>query len=85
MDQRTDLPARRIELVVEGAGALVMLELLRQADTGATSLLRHVNHIYFAFPVANHGCLLEQMQKLQRLSSKHPAEGDNVADLANRR
>jgi len=43
-----------------------------------------VNRIHFAFPVANHDCLLEQMKTLQRLSSNHPEAHTSLADLADR-
>ena len=76
-------PEQRIELVVEGAGALVLIELLRQAGPRAATLLRHVRRVHIAFPVANHECLLGEMGRLKYADTR-PAERASVEDLARR-
>ena len=52
------LPYRRIDLVFEGAGALVFVELLRHSGIQAASILRHVRAIFLASPVTSHNSLL---------------------------
>jgi len=78
------MPKRRIELVVEGAGALVFIAFLRQAGAETTELLRHVNGIHLAYPVANHNCLLRVIKNHKQLYSKCSKSISEFNDLMQR-
>lgn len=83
-DQAARLPMRRIELVIEGAGALVFVELLRQSGTEINELLRHVNGIHLAYPVANHDCLLQVFKDCKQQFAKNTGSSTAFDDLLHR-
>ncbi|MEE9319132.1 MAG: hypothetical protein V3U76_01685 [Granulosicoccus sp.] len=84
VSQAVFLPERRIELVVEGAGALVFVEFLRQAGAETTDLLRHVNRIHLAYPVANHDYLLRVIKNYKQLCIERTDSISGFNDLTQR-
>lgn len=78
-DDQEDLPSRRIDLVFEGAGALVFVELLRQLGIEASYVLRHVRGIFLAYPVASHASLIKELSNLR----KHTGSEGNASALCN--
>lgn len=79
-----DLPSRRIDLVFEGAGALVFVEFLRQLGSDALSMLRHVRAVFLAYPVASHASLVEQLRNLRKQTGSDAQARALQNDLLNR-